>query len=144
MSSGSVTSQSSPPCDVASETAQGMSGGLGTQGSSSSAGEREHESFFEGQESSRALTCEMGQCSLPRSKTDPGSSSVSVTSETTAVWVGYLSRLCDVLPNFSQEVLKFVYAESGENLMNTMKCSLEGPTLESIQNHLSHLRFTSY
>ena len=54
-----------------------------------------------------------------------------------------MSRLCDVLPNFSQEVLKFVYAESGENLMNTMNCSLEGPTLESICSLLKVSRIIS-
>ena len=138
LSSGSLTTEmgrNSPTCSVTSEIVQVLSS---AQGSSSSASEMERES------STGGLSHDVDQYSLPCSESDPGSSSVTGTSELTEHCVGSaVSQLCDVLPNFSQDIVKFVYAESGEHFMNAMNCLLEGPTLESIRSLLKLSRIIS-
>ena len=51
-----------------------------------------------------------------------------------------VSKLSEVFPKLSQEQLKFVYAQSGNDFMMSMNCLLEGPCVDSIRTLLRSSR----
>ena len=54
-----------------------------------------------------------------------------------------MENLVDMLPNISRENIKFVYAESGNNFLETTNCLVDGPTSDSIRSLLYFSRITT-
>ena len=98
-----------------------------------------------------STSCSPG-LSLTSTSCSPGSSSAS-TSTSNSSWPsglqvfklqpGDVSNLTEIFPHVSEENVKFVFAESGEDVDGTTNCLIEGPTSVSISSLLRKSRITT-